>query len=319
MAEIDNRNKWVIGQCKDFFTDKEFLRQQSIFQMLNKTTRMFKYEGLPETIPVKDLETQLQVGGHATFAEVNGELYSFRSGLGGKPNPYYLPTLSVISNPALNFNKSLEIDKECVVMLNDHYYQGLMPLFNRYASLLVEAEISLKYAILNARIPALIQADNDNAYESAVEFISQVVNGEKYGVISTNGEFFEGIKTHEFLRETHITDLIESIQYIKGSWYNELGLNASFNMKREAINEAEAALNEDILYPSIDTMLESRKIGVEKVNNMYGTNISVELDSIWAINRKQDKLAIDQIKAEIDDVKTDDVKTEETEVIEDVD
>ena len=303
MQKTENRNNWIIGQCKDYFADKEFLRQQSIFQMLNKTTRMFKYEGLPETIPVKDLETQLQVGGHATFAEVNGDLYSFRSGLGGKPNPYYLPTLSVISNPALNFNVSLEIDKDCVVILNDHYYQGLMPLFNRYASLLVEAEISLKYAILNSRIPTLIQADNDNAYESAEEFIKDVVEGTKYGIISTSGEFFEGIKTMEFLKEAHITDLIESIQYIKGSWFNELGLNASFNMKREAINEAEAALNEDVLYPSIDTMLESRKIGVEKVNKMFGTNINVELDSVWAINRKQDKLAIKQIEAEIDGTK----------------
>ena len=33
-------------------------------------------------------------------------------------------------------------------------------------------------------------------------------------------------------------------------------------------------------------MLECRKDGIEKVNQMYGTNITVELNSAWA-NREQ--------------------------------
>lgn len=301
MPTIQSRNEWILSKCGGILNDKKRMLRQAIFQMLNKSVKIFKYSGLPDTIQTKDLETQLQVGGFAIWKKVNDKLYTFQGGLGGEPNPYYLPTIATVANPALNFTENLEIDTECVVMLNDFYYQGLMPLFNKYGELLTEAEISLKYAIINARVPALIQADNDATYKSAEDFLEKVIKGEGYGVIASK-EFFDGIRSHDFYKQAYIKDLIESIQYIKGSWYNEIGLNAAFNMKREAINEAEATLNEDILYPTVDSMLECRRYALEKVNEMFGTNISVELDSVWKQNRKQEKLAINKQEAEIENL-----------------
>lgn len=312
MESVQSRNEWILSECKNVLEDKDYLLKNNILQMLNKSTKIFKYNNLPDTIASKDLETLLQVGGYAIFAKDDeGKLYAFRGGLGGKPNPYYLPTIAIVANPALNFNKSLDIDKDCVVMLNDHYYQGLMPLFNKYGSLLVEAEISLKFAIINARVPALIQADNDNTYASAEAFFDKVVKGEQYGIISSR-EFFDGIRSHDFYKQAYIKDLIESIQYIKGSWYNEIGLNAAFNMKREAINEAEATLNEDILYPTIDTMLICRKLALEKINKMFDTNITVELDSVWMQNRKHEKLVLDMQEAEVEALEKEDGEEENT-------
>lgn len=280
--------------------DKDYLVKMAVTNMLNRSVRIFKYNGLPDTIPQKDLELILQVNGNATWArDKDNKLYVFAAGLGGEPNPYYLPTLAVVANPALRLSKTFTIDKDCVVMLNDTMYQGLMPMFSKYAHLLAEAELSLKYAIINARVPALVQADNDSTYESAVEFFKKIVDGKEYGIISSK-EFFDGIKTQDYYRQAYIKDLIESIQYIKGSWYSEIGLNAAFNMKREAINEAEASLNEDVLYPTIDTMLECRKIALDKINAMFGTNITVELDSIWKFNREHDELTIDVQKAELE-------------------
>lgn len=297
MSNIPSRSDWVFSKFSSIITDKDAMLKQVVSSMLDKTLKMFKYKNLPETIPVKDLELILQVGGYAIFKEVDGKLYAFRGGLGGKPNVYYLPTLATIANPALNFSGNFKIDEDCVVMLNDYLYQGLTPLFNKYGSLLVEAEMSLRYAIINARVPALIEADNDATYQSAVDFFNKVVDGKDYGIVAS-GTFFDGIRSHDFYKQAYIKDIIESIQYIKGSWYNELGLNAAFNMKREAINEAEATLNEDILIPSVDTMLECRRIGLEKINSMYGTNISVDLDSVWKQNREQDSASLNKLKAE---------------------
>ena len=299
MTQPTNRNEWIFGNIKNPLKDKEYLLRSVVTQMLNRTTKMFKYNGLPDTIKTKDLETQLQVGGFAIWKEVKGELYTFMGGLGGEPNPYYLPTIAIIANPALKYNASLEIDKECVVMLNDNYYQGMMPVFNKYGALLVEAELSLKMAILNARVPALIQADNDGTYKSAKEFFEKIVEGEEYGIISSK-EFFDGIRSQDFYKQAYIKDLIEAIQYIRGTWYNEIGLNATFNMKREAINEAEATLNEDILQPTIDNMLECRQDALEKVNSMFGTNITIEFNSIWKKNEKEEAIAFDLKEAEID-------------------
>lgn len=313
MSTIGNRNEWIFDSIKNPLQDKQYMLKNTIIQMMNKSTSIFKYNNLPETIPQKDLEIILQVGGYAIITEVDGKLYAFRGGLGGTPNPYYLPTIATVANPALNFSKNLKIDDECIVMLNDDFYQGLMPLFSKYGSLLVEGEISLKYAIINARVPALIQADNDNTYKSAVEFFKKVVEGKDYGVVSSQ-EFFDGIRSHDFYRQAYIKDLIESIQYIKGSLYNEIGLNAAFNMKREAINESEATLNEDILYPTIDTMLKCRRNAIEKINSKYGTTITVDFDSVWKQNRVHEKITLDKEEASVELIKvqSEEVNTNET-------
>ncbi len=304
MDTVNKRNDWIFGCIKNPLKDRDYIIKHSIIQMLNKSTRIFKYSGLPDTILQKDLETMLQVNGFVIWKEVKGKLYVFWGGLGGEPNPYYLPTKAVVANPALRYNATLDIDENCVVMLNDHYYEGVMPLFSKYANMLADAEISLRYAILNARVPALVQADNDNTYESAKEFFKKIENGDDYGVILTK-EFFEGISSQDFYKEPHIKELIEAIQYIKGSWFNEIGLNAAFNMKREAINEAEAAVNEDILYPTVDTWLECRKHYLEKVNKMFGTNITVEFDSVWLRNNLREEIGIDMEKAELENTETD--------------
>ena len=302
MSDSIQRNTWIFGKCKSILNDKEALQKQIISQMLNKTITIFKYNNLPETITEKDIEIITQVNGYSIWKEVDGKLYVFYGSLGGEPNPYYLPTLAIIANPALRYNASLKIDEECVVMLNDYLYTGLMPLFNKYGSLLTEADISLKYAIINARVPALLQSDNDNTYKSALAFFQKIEDGDGYGVIASK-EFFEGIKSQDFYKQPYIKDLIESIQYIKASWYNEIGLNSQFNMKREAINSAESRLNDDILHPTIDVMLQCRKNAVEKINKMFGTNITVELNSVWEQNKIEEDLLLQYQKAEVDNLK----------------
>ena len=302
MSDSIQRNSWIFGKCKSILNDKDLLQKQIISQMLNKTITIFKYGNLPETITDKDIEIITQVNGYSIWKEVDGKLYVFYGSLGGEPNPYYLPTLAIIANPALRYNASLKIDEECVVMLNDYLYTGLMPLFNKYGSLLTEADISLKYAIINARVPALLQSDNDNTYKSAQEFFSKIEKGDGYGIIASK-EFFEGIKSQDFYKQPYIKDLIESIQYIKASWYNEIGLNSQFNMKREAINSAESRLNDDILHPTIDVMLQCRKKAVEKINKMFGTNITVELNSVWEQNKIEEDLLLQYQEAEVDNLK----------------
>ena len=52
-------------------------------------------------------------------------------------------------------------------------------------------------------------------------------------------------------------------------------------MKRESINTNESQLNQDSLLPLIDNMLNQRQLACKKINKMFGTNISVELNSSW--------------------------------------
>lgn len=244
---------------------------------------MFEYEGLPETMQKTDLERLLQCNGFACVAERDGKLYAFYGGLGGEPNPYYLPTICTVTNPALNFTQMFKIDVDCVIVKNDSYYNGLLPLINRYSAQLAENDISLRLADINARIISLITAPDGNTKIAAEEYVKKIIDGD-IGVIADES-FLDGIEAQPLAGSGYvgvITDLIELEQYLKASCYNELGINSNYNMKRESLNTEESQLNHDALIPLVDDMLENRKQGIEQVNRMFGTRISVRLGGVWS-------------------------------------
>ena len=75
--------------------------------------------------------------------------------------------------------------------------------------------------------------------------------------------------------------MIELQQYLKASWFNEIGLNANFNMKREYLSEEELRSSTDVLLPLIDDMLTCREKAMDWVNRTYGTSIRVKKNSAW--------------------------------------
>lgn len=259
----------------------EKLGEQHVFYMLNRTQVMFDYKRLPETIPARNLEIMLQLNGNIFFTDVNGAYYVFTGGLGGEPDVYYESTIYTVANPALKFSKSLKIGTDGVLIRNDSYGVGLLPMFKKYAALLAENEITMRVADINNRITFLLSAADDRTKASAEKFMEDVKTG-KLSVISDNA-FLESLKVLPAATQNSVrlTDLIEFEQYLRAGWFNDLGINANYNMKRESISPNEAQLNDDALLPLVDDMLEMRRLGIEEVNNMYNLDIEVNLSSSW--------------------------------------
>lgn len=276
-----------IFRTDDKHHGKKHIGQQHILYMLNRTQSMFDYEDLPETIPQRNLEIMLQLNGNVFWTTIDGQHYVFTGGLGGEPDVYYEPTIYTVANPALNFSKNLKIGEDGVLIRSDSYGVGLLPMFQRYAALMTENDITMRVADICSRIPFMISATDDKTEKSAKVFIQHIINGE-LDVISDN-PFFEGLKVNPTAQDNsiRITDLIEYQQYLKAAWFNELGINANYNMKRESISPDEAQLNDDALLPYVDDMLETRKLGIEKVNEMYNLNVKVTLASSWLKEQMQ--------------------------------
>lgn len=290
--------------------------------MLARTQGIFKYNGLPDTIPQRILELYLQTNGFACFAEVEGKLYVFFGGLGGTLDEYYRPTICTVANPFLKFNKMLKVDEDCIIVRNDSLMMGLLPLLNRYATLIAENDVTIRLAEINARLIDLISASDDKTYKSAVEFLRQVEKG-NLGIISESA-FLEGLKVQPYASSgstNNITQLIELQQYLKASMFNDIGLSANYNMKRESINSGEAQLGEDSMMTLVDNMLNERRIGIEKVNAMFGTNITVELNNVWgkkeqaeetemAILENEEEQADEGVENSVEDVENPDEEKE---------
>ena len=297
---MSKQNKYFCEMSFDYpIKDKQKQLDSFIKQMFNRTQSMFKYDGLPETIPQIYLERYLQVYGHCIIAKANNDLYAFWGGFSGTPDAYYNPTQYVVSNVALNLYKTFDIDKDCVLCRSDSNIQGLAFIFKKYGCMLVENTLTIYSLLKTARASLLLSATDDKTKRECDIFIDKLESGEIYCI--GENPFFEGIKVHSSMQGSAglINQFIELEQYIKASCLNEIGLNANYNMKRESLNSAESALNDDFLIPLIDNMLACRKDFVDKVNSMYGTNITVELNSAWLTNKlediKQDSLANNDI------------------------
>ena len=311
MGKIDNRSLWLFGdKSLSILKDKSLLVNSYMGYMMIKSLRMFEYKNLPETIPQRELELILQTCRFVIWTKdkENKNLFVFYGGLGGVPNEYYQPTQAIVSNPYLKFTKVLNLDDyikddgNAVLGWNDSMHMGLYPLNNRYACLLAECDLSLKYELVNIRLKNILTSDDDSTKTSVKTMFEDVENGTGYGIVVTKNFMEESslkdIPFNSSSSHNNLKDIIESKQYLMGSWYNELGLNANYNMKREAINESEADLNEDSLLPMIDDMLQQRKTMVDSVNKKFGTNITVKLSSSWEKIRKEIKLREEQISKE---------------------
>ncbi len=93
-------------------------------------------------------------------------------------------------------------------------------------------------------------------------------------------------------------------------------------MKKAYINTTEVSISDDILLPFCDDMLKQRKQAVEKINDMFGLDISVDYDSSWKINEseqeKQYELNADAIENGVSGVveSNEETKSENTKDIE---
>lgn len=303
------------AKIKEYVTDKRLSAKSYMRYMLLRLMKMFKYENLPDSIPHEMLEYYLLMNGSCFITKVDSQLYAFVGGQGGEPDVYYRPTRYTVANPALDYTAFAKINgdaegnsdslqftvgHEGVLVRNDHIWLGMAPLMSRYAAMLSENLLTIRTADIMLRVTAMISAPDDKTRIAGEMYIKKLEKGE----LSVIGEspVFDGIKLQSppSNNGSYLTQFIELQQYLKGSFYNEIGLNANFNMKREAIGEGESSLNEDSLLPLCDDMLQCRKEDMEKVSELFELNppITVDFDSAWEKNVKQMDAELEKLENE---------------------
>lgn len=277
-----------------YCSDKAKVFENYCKYTFTRTQSMFTYEGLPDTIPVQWLESYLQRNGSCCIAEHEGKLYALLGNAGGELDEYYQPTIYTVANPALGLSKSFKIGEDCVYCRNDYDAIGLVPLVSRYCGLMTENLLTVRISDINMRMMNLLSAPDDNTLQSTKQYLKDLEDG-KLGVVGET-PFFDGLKLQSkgVGNGDYMIQFIELQQYLKGSMYNELGINANFNMKREALSGQEVALNDDALMPLIDDMLKQRRAMCDELNKMFGLNVSVDYGSTWHSNVVEKQLVSEE-------------------------
>lgn len=255
--------------------------------MLAKTVSMFEYEGLPETIPYEELEKIVQQNGYAFITKHDGKLYAFAGSLGGELDVYGNPQDITITNTALNLSKTFKVATDGVLIRNDDMRIGLMPLYEKANTFLVENDINMMMWGYNSRSQKVISAPDDKTKENADLYLKKLIDGD-ISVIGENA-LFDGIKVNgsSNSQAATVTQMVELQQYIKASLFNEVGISANFNMKRERLVSGEVDQSEDSLFPFVYNMMKCRIKGIEALNAKYELTVKVDFGSIWHIKNKE--------------------------------
>ena len=215
-------------------------------------------------------------------SETSRDIYFFTCSTGGRPDIYYRPSLCVVANPLFKESHNFSIGKDCVLMKNDIFSQGLLPILFRYAKEYTEADITIISTFLNARIRTIIEASDGPEAESARAYLSDIEAGKMSAI--TSRPLIDGLKVwnDSVANASSLTQTIEARQALQVAWYNELGIDPNFSLKREYVSAEEIGSNTDLLMPLIDHMLVCRKNAIDQINRMFGTEIEVEKASAWA-------------------------------------
>ncbi len=324
MASITRKLREIVSLDEtDYAVRKRRIVSDNLDWLLNKTAVMFEYDNLPPTIPRIALERLLQWCGSCAIwrvpssheptgygpsfdysslpGQTDSDLYAFTYTLADAPDPYNEPHSVVITSPGFRptISETLEINKDVVIIRNDTNYRGLFALHKKYAELLAEAELSLRSTLLVLRDELLFIAKTEKQRRAVEAYINSRDVGQPSFIVSQD----LGTPLETIAQNTHSNAVelaVNGLQAIKAAWYNEIGLDPSFSLKREYTSAQEIGENTDLLMPIIDDMYESRRIGIENVNALFGTNIVVRRSSAWEYKEKSVTLGIELEKANVD-------------------
>ena len=273
-------------KSKNIYSVKDVKRGFAYYQSLltEKATGMYTYTGLPDSLPPEQIEMKLIIDGYAAIFDKHG-LITCNGGLSGI-DKYYLPTDFVYAQPALG-SGNLKLHKNCVVIYNntiDQYERiGLRELIDRDARLLADIDSTIDNIIIQTRANKLNVASNKNIAKTVDGIMTAIEDGDTR-TINTDSllDLYKTVDWYDNSNQS-LTEQLNAKQNIMSSFLSEIGVK-NFTEKKERLITDEVTADDQLLTINIDDMTECRKKGIDEVNKIFGTHITVERNESYDVN-----------------------------------
>lgn len=275
-AKFDNKAlKFFQKEGGTFLTALEYWREN----LFERIMRLFVWSGT-DPVPAKEIEQRLLIQGHCgifNFEDPKTGITEITAMFGNfygvakymDELPYYMMRCPVWSGKTT-------VGKNSIVISNNSLRNPALPLVNHYAFLLAHADVTLSKTLIQARDAGGVPVATSDKQKTDIElYQKKLYNGEDGVVIDFGalGVSYAGADRHT---QQSIVDIMDVRQRILKNFYADIGVRASFEKRSNAtVNEVEA--DTSMLLLNIADMIDSRKKGAEAVNNLFGTNWSVEV------------------------------------------
>lgn len=267
------------GIC-DFRANYEFYFKW----LLSKTCSCFYLKNLPETMDEFYIISNLIIDGDVCITKFNDELYACIGAPGGQPDEYYKPSIYTIANPILG-SKIVKDGVDGVIIYNtplDAYVSGgLYGLISQTATLLADNIVSINCCQINSRVTAITTADSPAQRIEAEATLKSMYAGYPFKVVGS--DIIDKITVNPIATANtsqNLAELIELHNYIIANYFQSIGIKSNDIRKKAHVLQDEIDSQNDYLQISILELLTSWQSGFNKVNEMFGTDIHVELNPV---------------------------------------
>lgn len=264
------------------------------YKLLNYCLGIYKYSGLPESLPGRELLMNLIITGHAVIFEDKGKLVTTRTTIYDF-DKYYRPTKATFGNVKI-FSRTLTfgVDSEVVYLtriqgnvLHDQCVDsGLNTFIKRYARMLADIESTINIYTVNTRATSYPVGASDQVRQSLENFYNKIAMGEK--AVITDDLIIEAFRNVDIIGQRSgegLNDLIIARDKILATFFREIGIKFAQEQKKAQLTEEEVTADEQLLLLNVNDMLEVQREGLQRVNDHFGTNITVSLNPIY--NRRE--------------------------------
>lgn len=264
-----------------------------------------------ETINWDYFKLNLILDGSICVTDFNDKLYACIGNPGGEPDEYYKPTIFTISNPILG-SKQVKDGIDGIIIYNTaidsfaytgHSFifdNGLYNLISQTATLLADNIISINCNQINSRVLAFVTADSESQAVAGEVVLKKMYAGKPYQILRS--DLIDKINVNPLNTSsvgTNLTQLVELHNYIIANFFQSIGIKSNNVMKRERLINSEIDSQNDYLKISLLEILTSWQAGFDKVNDLYGTDISVNLNPALLDELLEDSTSDEMVNGEV--------------------
>ena len=248
--------------------------------LIQKTISAFEWQGIPEHWHMNYFLYVLFVFGYISVIETDKYgIIPQHCGLYGY-DVMYQPTHATIANPLLQGIKNPRIGKECEIIKLTPDYGGIWDLVSFYADMLALSAETAGVNLVNSKLSFIFFAKNKAAAESFKKLYDQVASGQPAAVIDKdlldeNGNL-SWQQFNQNLQQNYIAgQILQDMVQWDCRFNTEIGIPNTNIAKLSGVSDREVEANSINTEAKALLWEDTLKRGVESVNKMFGTNISV--------------------------------------------
>lgn len=257
-----------------------FLTRYFRDRLLKRAIGVIKWNNLPKHWEENFLKYVLFINGYVCV--VNTDRYGvipLNCTLGGV-GVMYQPTFCMIANPRIKGIIQPIIHEDCELIKMNPDYSGIMGLVNYHAGKLALASESADMNLWNSKLAYVFTARNKAGAESFKKLFDKIMNGEPAVVQDKNLLDDEGNPAwatfSQNLAQNYIAnDIFELMRGLEKEFDRDIGIPYA-DGKRERLITTEATQNDNERSVNIDQWVEEINKCCDRVNEMFGLDISVE-------------------------------------------